>query len=355
MARDLMDFSMQGSFVGIRILTQIVPFMNARLQGMYKLGRSAKDNPRKLAIVTGAVAMASIALMLGYEDDDDWKRREDWDRDNFWWFKFGGIEYRIPRPFEVGAVGTLAERSVEYLINDEMTGERFRKVASDLVLHNLSMNPIPQAFKPIVDLYANKDSFTGRPIETMSMQRLDPTMRYNSNTSLVARGLSTATGGLASPVQYDHMARAYFGWLGAFVIGGADMVARPMTNEPEKPERDYWKFATQGILKEQGSGNSRYLTMVYDQAHELEQAHATHRQMIKEGKIDDAREYAEDNAEKLKRYRMVEQVKRTEAKFNENIRAIERGDLDPGEKKLRIERIQQMKENVAKRIAPGIQ
>jgi len=355
MARDLMDFSMHGSFVGIRILTQIVPFMNARLQGMYKLGRSAKDNPRKLAIVTGAVAMASIALMLGYEDDDDWKRREDWDRDNFWWFKFGGIEYRIPKPFEVGAVGTLAERSVEYLINDEMTGERFRKVASDLVLHNLSMNPIPQAFKPIVDLYANKDSFTGRPIETMSMQRLDPTMRYNSNTSLVARGLSTATGGLASPVQYDHMARAYFGWLGAFVIGGADMIARPMTNEPEKPERDYWKFATQGILKEQGSGNSRYLTMVYDQAHELEQAHATHRQMIKEGKIDDAREYAEDNAEKLKRYRMVEQVKRTEAKFNENIRAIERGDLDPEEKKLRIERIQQMKENVAKRIAPGIQ
>jgi hypothetical protein len=352
-ARDLMDFSMQGAFPTIRFLTQVVPFMNARLEGLYKLGRSTKDNPRKLAVVTGAVAMASIALMLGYEDDDDWKRREDFDRDNFWWFKFGGVEFRIPKPFEVGAVATLAERSLEYMINDEMTGERFRKVTKDLVMNNLSMNPVPQAIKPIVDLYANKDSFTGRPIETMSMQRLDPTVRYNSNTSMVARGLSNITGGLASPVQYDHIARAYFGWLGAFAVGTADLATRGVSDGPSKPTPDYWKVATQGILKEQGSGNSRYLTMVYEQAAELEQAHATYRQMVKEGKIEEARTYAEDNADKLKRYRVVEQVKRTEAKFNENIRAIERGDLDPDEKKLRIERIQKMKETVAKRLAPG--
>ena len=95
--------------------------------------------------------------------------------------------------------------------------------------------------------------------------------------------------------------------------------------------------------------------MVYDQASELEQAHATHRQMIKEGKIDDARDYAEDNADKLRRYRVVEQVKRAESKFNENIRSVERSDLEPSEKKLRIERIQKMKESVAKRIAPGLQ
>ncbi len=178
-----------GSFNTIRFLGQVVPFFNARLQGMYKLGRSAKDNPKKLAVVTGAVALASIALMLGYEDDEDWKRREDWDRDGFWFFKFGGVEYRIPKPFEVGAAASLAERSVEYLINDEMTGERFRKVVGALAMNNLSMNPVPQAVKPIIDLYANKDSFTGRPIESMSMERLEKTMRFNSNTSMPARGL----------------------------------------------------------------------------------------------------------------------------------------------------------------------
>ena len=320
---------------------------------MYKLGRSAKDNPRKLAIVTGAVALASIALMLGYEDDDDWKRREDWDRDNFWWFKFGGIEYRIPKPFEVGAVGTLAERSMEYMLNDEMTGERFRKVVGSLVSNNLSMNPIPQVFKPMLDLYANKDSFTGRPIESMGMQRLDPTMRYNSGTSLVARGLSSATLGALSPVQYDHLTRAYFGWLGAFVVGGADMATRVVSNEPTQPAMDYWKFATQGIAREEGTGSSRYVTMIYDQAKELEQAHATYRRLLKDGKIDDAKEYSADHADELLRYRQVERVKKIETQFNERIHSIERSDLDSGEKRVRIERINKMKENAAKRLAPG--
>ncbi|MFZ4481786.1 MAG: hypothetical protein ACOYNZ_18045, partial [Rhodoferax sp.] len=102
-ARDLMDFSMAGSWATVRFLTQIVPFMNARIQGAYKLGRAAKEDPKRMAYVTGAIAVASLALLAAYGDDDDWKKREDWDRNNFYWFKFGGIAFRIPKPFELGA------------------------------------------------------------------------------------------------------------------------------------------------------------------------------------------------------------------------------------------------------------
>lgn len=355
LARDLMDFSMQGSFNTIRFLSQVVPFFNARLQGMYKLGRAARDDPKKMAVVTGALALASIALMAGYHDDDDWKRREDWDRDNYWWFKLGGIEYRIPKPFELGAVATLAERSVEYLTNDEMTGERFRNVIGKIAENNLSMNPVPQMVKPIIDLYANKDSFTGRPIETMGMQRLDSDMRFNSNTSMLARALSTATLGALSPVQYDHLVRAYFGWIGATAVSSADMAARVFMNEPTKPAMDYWKVATQGMMKEQGSGSSRYLTLLYDQASELEQAYGTYRQLLKDGKLEDANDYYESNADKLKRYKFVNSVKSMETKLNASIRSIERSDASAEEKKARIERVQAMKERVAKRVAPGLQ
>ena len=355
LARDLMDFSMQGSFTSIRMLTQVVPFMNARLQGLYKLGRAAHDDPRKMAIVTGAVAMASIALMLAYDDDDDWKRREDWDRDTYWWFKVGGVEYRIPKPFELGAVASLAERGLELMMNDEMTGERFRKVTSNLILNQLAMNPIPQAFKPIVDLYANKDSFTGRPIESMGMERLDPTERFNSSTSMLARGLSNATMGAMSPVQYDHLARAYFGWLGSFVVGGADMALRSMSNEPTKPALDYYKFATQGMAKEAGTGGSRYLTQLYDQAKELEQAYSTYRHLMKDGRIEEAKQYGEENKDKLMRYKQVEGVKRIESKFNEQIHRVERSDADAETKKASIERIQRQKEIISQRIAPGYQ
>lgn len=130
--------------------------------------------------------------MLAYQDDDDWKKREDWDRDNYWWFKLGGTAFRIPKPFEIGAIGTLAERGVEYFASDEMTGERFTQRLMALIGDNLSMNPVPQLVKPIIDVYANKDSFSGRPIETMGMERLKSEYRYNANTSLTARAASTA-------------------------------------------------------------------------------------------------------------------------------------------------------------------
>ena len=292
--------------------------------------------------------------MLGYDDDEDWKRREDFDRDGYWWFKFGGLEWRIPKPFEVGAVASLAERTLEYMINDEMTGERFRKVVGDLVKNNLSMNPVPQVIKPIIDLYANKDSFTGRPIETMNMQRLEPEMRFNSQTSLVARGLSATTMGALSPVQYDHIARAYFGWLGSFAVGMGDMAARSMSDEPEKPTADYYKLGSFGFAKEAGTGSSRYVSMIYDQAKELEQAHATYRQLVKDGKMGEAQEYMEDNKDKLSRYRSTEAVKKAESRLNEQIRLVERSNLSADEKRERINAINKQKEQVAMRLAPGL-
>ena len=66
---------------------------------MYKLGRDgldptmqvltgkASDTERqkaaKFATVTGAVVTAAMILYLSQKDDDDWKKREDWDRDAF--------------------------------------------------------------------------------------------------------------------------------------------------------------------------------------------------------------------------------------------------------------------------------
>lgn len=353
MARDLMDFSMQGSWNSVRFLTQVVPFMNARIQGLYKLGKSAKEDPQRFGVVLGAVALASIALMAAYQDDDDWKKREDWDRNGFWWFKVGGVAFRIPKPFEIGAMGTLAERGLEYFISKEMTGKRLGKNVYSLIMDNLSMNPVPQAVKPIVDLYANKDSFTGRPIETMGMERLKSQYRYTQGTSMVARAASTGTAGALSPVQIDHLLKGYFGWLGSFVVGGADMLTRPLAGEPTRPTADYWKLATQGIAQEVDSGSSRYVTQMYDQAKELEEAYGTFRSLMKQGRYAEAAEFQKENKEALAKYRSVEHVKKSEAKYNERIRMIERSNLDPDAKKAQIRQIQKMKDRTAKMVAPG--
>ena len=357
-ARDLMDFSLQGTWNTIRFLSQVVPFFNARLQGMYKLGRGAAENPKRFMAVTGMVALASIALLAAYHDDDDWKQREEWDRNNFWWFKFGGLAFRIPKPFEVGAIGTLAERGFEWMFDKEMTNKRFIAQVRKIIGDNLSLvtdpqSLIPQAIKPIVDLYANKDSFTGRDIESQSMERVDPQYRYNSGTSMFARGASSAMSSVVgnaalSPVQIDHMLRGYFGWLGSFIVGAADTVARPATGQPEKPTPDYWKVATGNIVSDKDSGQSRYVTQMYEQAKELEQAYATHRMLLKHGKQEEAKEYAKDNADKLRLYGRVEGVRKNVAAINEQIRIIERSSKSADEKREKIDALKARQDKLAR-------
>ena len=354
LARDLMDFSLQGSWTTVRFLTQVVPFMGARIQGMYKLGRAAKEDPARFATVLGAVALLSISLMAAYEDDEDWKKREDWDRNNYWWFKMGGVALRIPKPFEIGAIATLAERGIEYFTSPEMTGERLRKNVLSILGDNLNMNPIPQAVKPIMDIYANKDSFTKRPIETMGMERLEPQYRFTSGTSMVARGLSTGTGGVLSPVQYDHLIRGYLSWLGSFVVGAADMAIRPLTKEASRPEADYWKTATGGIVSDLKSGSSRYVTQMYEQASEIEQAYGTYKMLMKTGRLEEGREYLKSHKDEIYKFNSIEQVKRAEARYNELIRMIERSSIEPGAKKEKIEQIQAKKDKSAKLVAVGV-
>ena len=283
-------------------------------------------------------------------DDDDWKKREEWDRDTYWWFKFGGIAYRIPKPFEIGAVATLAERTAELIFDKEMTGKRFRAVTSDLVLNQLSMNPIPQAVKPILDVYSNTDSFTNRPVESMSMDRLDPKYRYRSSTSMVARGVSTALGGAVSPVQVDHLVRGYFGWLGAMSIYAADMAIRGVSSEPVRPSRDLWKAATGGMIADTSSTSSRYITQMYEQANVLEEAYATFRMLRKTGKIEEAKAFGESRRDEIIRYKRVNAAKRQQSKLSERIRSIERSAKTSDEKRDLILRLQERKHQIAKRL-----
>ncbi len=359
-ARDLMDFSMQGTWGTIRFLTQVVPFLNARLQGLYKLGRAGKEDPRRFAMVLGATALASVALLALYHDDDDWKKREEWDRDAYWWFKLGGVALRIPKPFEIGAIASIAERGVELFVNDEFTAQRFLNRMKHIASDNLSMNPIPQALKPVLDVYANIDSFSGRPIESMGMERLRADYRFNSRTSVLARGASTAMNAVSrnalgmeslSPVQIDQLIRGYFGWLGTFAVSGADLMLRPMMNEPKQPSIDYLKVVTQGMAATVPADQSKYVSSIYEQAQELDRVYATYRQLVREGKLKQAGDFAADNADMLRRQRLVAQAKKIITASNQRVRAIENDPaLDGSEKRERISREKLIQSDAARRV-----
>jgi len=350
-ARDMMDFSLQGSWAAMRTLTAVVPFLNARAQGLYKLGRAAKEDPRRMGYMVAAVSLASIALMLAYGDDDDWKEREDWDRDGFWWFKIGDTAFRIPKPFELGAMGTIAERSVELLISDEMTGKRFAERMKQMLLDTFAMNPVPQAFKPMLDLYANKDSFTGRQIETLGMERLSKGERYGPNTSALARMLGAAgeyTG--VSPVQVDHLIRAYFGWLGMQAVAAVDLAASPFDSvaRPTHKLDDY--FA--GFVKELPAAQSRYTEEFYKQAKVTAEAMADLRRAREVGDLEKAAEIIAERGDDLRAYRTYQKAQAQMSEINRGIR-IARGSaqLDSEAKRERLDMLEGARNRLAKLVS----
>jgi hypothetical protein len=325
-ARDMLDFSMGGQWAAIRFLTQTVPFMNARLQGLYKLGRAAQNDPKRMAYVVGAVTLASLALFLWNHDDDDWKKREEWDRDSYWWFKVGGVAFRIPKPFEIGAVASIAERVLEAFTSDERDpGKRFAKSLGGIISNNLSMNPVPQIVKPLIDLYANKDSFTGRDIETQGMERLSKDERIGGRTSLPAQLLAMLdVSDQLSPVQIDFMIRAYFGWVGSSAMTALDYGMRPMAGKPDKPAMKLKDvFLAGNFVETLPTNSSRYVTQFYDQAKVIEEAYADYHAALKVGDREKATGIRESEGDKIVQYHRTEQVKRALGKINEKERLIE--------------------------------
>jgi hypothetical protein len=317
-ARDLLNFTGQGSFRAVKLVSQLVPFFNTRLQGLYKLGRdgvtptyrvlcnmstgkpieeSDRLKAQRFSIVSSAVMLASMGLYMAYEDDEDFKKREDWDRDNFWWFKVGDTAYRLPKPFEIGALGTIAERSLEQIRDEDVEGKVFYNRMKAIIVDTLSLNPTPQVVKPLIDIYANKDSFTGAPIETSGMERLSKQERFSNNTSELAKALGGISSGASkiltmnpeaqgiSPVQMDYAIKTYFGWLGSTVASVSDKAVQPFSEieKPGKPALDQYAL---GFAKELPEAQSKYVTNFYENSNRINQAFADMKRYAEQGEME---------------------------------------------------------------------
>ena len=379
-ARDLMDFSMQGQFRAIKLVASVVPFFNARLQGLYKLGRDGitptyrvicnattgaelqigdKQKAMRFATISSAVMLASMALYGMYKDDEDFKRREDWDRDNFWWFKIGDTAYRIPKPFEIGALGTIAERTYEQIADDTVEGKVFFQRLNSILANNLSMNPMPQIFKPLIDLYANKDSFTGAPIESAGMQNLSAQERVTNRTS----GIAIALGGVSSaaskvltfnpdaqgisPVQVDYAIKSYLGWAGATAVATADLAVQPFS-EGTKVRPPVIDIVAMGFIKTEPETQSKYMTEFYQTNARVQSAMADMRHYAELGDSEKVQKIMEEKGNDIALAKVYDKTSKEFAKIRQAIRVIEQmKDISPEDKRAEMNRLRILMSDIA--------
>ena len=378
-ARDLMDFSMQGAYPALRMVTQVVPFLNARLQGLYKLGRDGiiptsrvlynsvtgksleagmteeelkafqqeKLKAHQFSVVTSAVVMASMLLYLAFKDDEEFKKREEWDRDNFWWFRLPGMDsaVRVPKPFEIGAFGTMAERVLEQIIDQGAEGKQFEESIKRMLSDTFAMNPTPQLIKPLIDLYANKDSFTGAPIETAGMERLSKAERASESTSPLAKAVSAAQRFVApksmemSPVQVDYAIKSYFGWLGGTVAASSHYAVMPFA-KGAYPDHNWTETMSMGFIKSLPATQSKYVTAFYENNKQISQAYADMRHYAELGDQEKVQELLAEKGDLIGLQKSYDRGAKDMARIRQAISAIQRDETMTGaQKKEEIDRM----------------
>jgi len=356
-ARDAMDYSLHGTFAAVRMLTQVVPFMNARLQGLYKLQRGFVENPKHFSAVIGGITMATIALSLAQRNDKDIQTASDWDKDNNWLVHIGHLIFRIPKPFEVGALATVVDRALDVALKgfQPTDREKFASRLLTIVGSQLNLNPVPQAVFPALELWANKDTFTGMQIEPGRDEKLTSGMHVGPNTSATAQVLSHAMGSVLpdsktlSPQQIDFAVNAYLGWVGTHAVATADLALRPMTSLPAKPTPrldDY--FLIGDFAHQTPSNNSQAVSDYYDHMIDIQKAFGDMRELQKTGQSKAAIDYMHQHGDLVNLEKEYLRTQREIGKLNSRTRYISMSTkMTPDEKRSELDHIAQVKNTLA--------
>ncbi|WP_445938766.1 LPD38 domain-containing protein, partial [Pseudomonas sp.] len=305
-AKDLMDYSLRGNFAAAQWFTDVVPFLNARLQGLYKLGRAVKGDKTLLAkevAMKGAyIAMFSL-LLAGLNDDDErYQALMDWDKDMHWHIFLGDQHFRIPKPFELGLVfGTVPERLLHALTGTQDGGD-LAKAVSQGVFQTLAFNPVPQFYQPIRELQANRNFFRDSPIEDMSDEGKLPEARFDERTSALGRAVGQITGptlGL-SPKQLDHLVQGYTGTLGGYVLAMSSLIAGAFDGVDSPTSRAGDLPILKVLYQGDDVRSTQYQSQFYDMMQEADQLHRTVKAYRDEGKVEAAGKLMESSKDKLK-------------------------------------------------------
>lgn len=356
-ARDVLNFTMSGDYEAMKFIVQTVPFINARMQGLYRLARGAKENPINFAMKGTAIMVATLALLAKNRDNDDYEELPEWDKDTYWHFFVGDEHFRLPKPFEVGALfATIPERAVRLGSGDEnldLFGERMWRMAAD----TFAFNPIPQLVKPLVEQYANRNMFTGNPIIGMAHEGMQPEAQYDPWTSETMRAMANGMPDFApewmrSPKRLQAAARGYFGAVGMYALGASDSVTRRAMGHPDRPAKAIQDYPViTRFWRNPEPRTSKFSSELYDMMHEADAIYRTMNAYRDQGRIEEYQEIRGNNIGKLQARKHLNNVAGQVRKINKQMRNIQYSLMSPEDKRTALDQLNQQKIHVLSQVA----
>jgi hypothetical protein len=252
-AQEIINFKRQGSDRNVALFRQIIPFMNAYIQGMDVLYRTMtgrgvaaheRDVAFKLFVSAGIklTALSTIYTML-VAGDDEYEGLADYDKNKH--FIIPGTGMKVPVAPEIGFMfKVIPERLYTYIATQgterpEDAKKMLKGIGTAAFDSFTGPNLTPQAVKPTLEVLTNYSFFRDAPIVGMGMKNMEPRLQYTDSTSEIAKML----GNLAniSPIKLDHLMRGYTGIAGGSVL---DLSNAAFSDGPNKRIYEYPAFKT---------------------------------------------------------------------------------------------------------------
>lgn len=332
------DFGMHGGAEWVQVLTRVTPFMNPAMQGLYKgarvlSGGDGRAIAGKAAAVGASMALFSITLALLNSDEPWYQRLEDWERATYWHFKIGGEIYRMPKPFEYGALFATMPENIALLQQGKESWRDFKSMMLQTLGQVFGFRAIPQAATIVMEPWANKSIFTGRPIVPDRNSKLEPGLQANPSTTHIAQVVGEQAN--ISPAVIDNAVRNIFGTVGVHVETVADLILEASGAVPKGHAKTWRSWPVlKAFVHDPDNPNTKQQNQFYEDLQSYRRAVATVREYRNRGEDSKADAYADAHAEEIQRAKEAESAARRLAKLRKAMRAIERDrDLSPEEKR----------------------
>lgn len=300
-ALEMQNFGRRGLSPGMQMLSTIVPFFNAQVQGLDVLYRTftgkmpfAKQLEIKQKLQTRAALLvgATLAYTALMMEDEDYRKAKPQERyQNFFLPNpFGEDWIKVPIPFELGVLF----KALPEAIYDAAMGDTTAKEAAaglGLVTKNSLPMPTPTAVWPILQYKFNWSGFG--ELESRREQQLEPAMRYREKTSELAKTLGEA--GNVSPIAIEHFVRGYTGPLG---LAAMHIFNGMLEDDVPQASKTASQNPLMGSLFQRRDG--RYMVdRAYERWNEIVKAQKTYEEMRARGDRAKAEQFRQEKANEL--------------------------------------------------------
>jgi len=368
-AMNIIHWQKHGTSNKLRVLTQVVPFLNAYIQGMDTLIRAARGEgisglekkQAQVLFVQTALKIAALSTIYSMAVGGDEEYQQLDDRQKIRSFIIPGTGIKIPVASEVAMLTKAIPEMTWQYINRQGTEnpmdstKLMSAIGGSFADGLLGPNLMPQAFRAGVEVITNHDFLTGHPVVGRGMETLATSDQFTENTSELSKLIGKT--GIISPLNLDHLIRGYGGTMASSVLFGIDATANMFYND-KLPSTPLYKIpmVSSFMYSPEGKG---MLNDYYDLKNKSDEVAATLNHRKKFGTPEEALEYRQDNAEMISVRNQVNNISNRLKILRDRRKHIIVSDLGADEKRAQIDeidsRINNMVQNIgALRVKAGL-